>query len=319
MNEKRFKLFMNSIDDDLLEEAQAPRKRSSKRFMIAAVAVAACVCLVVSGSLIHSHNVAKDTLTASDIKEMGYTLPVPDGAKDVVYSKVDNSTSDSSKPIVQVTFVKDKDTYTCRALKTDSAEDISGSGSSYKEKLDWKTGSLDMQLRKTSSGSSSWVGWYSADDSTQWCLSSSDTNALDVLHTAQDIVDTLGYEMAVAPDNATDVTYNAMALDGLTVAETTFVLDGVNYSYRNAATSSVDKNFADISGKPDSDYAVSGTAKVSYCPARVYFNKDGSGKIVWFDVVPGLLYSVTMDKGADKATLVKMAEQLFTPAQGDVG
>jgi hypothetical protein len=46
---------------------------------------------------------------------------------------------------------------------------------------------------------------------------------------------------------------------------------------------------------------------------------DGSGKLVWFDVVPGLLYSLTMSDGASQSALLDMAQQLYTPAQGDVG
>jgi hypothetical protein len=58
---------------------------------------------------------------------------------------------------------------------------------------------------------------------------------------------------------------------------------------------------------------------VSWCPARVYYNAGGEGKIVWFDIVPGLLYSLTMSNGASEKALEEMASQLYTPAQGDVG
>jgi hypothetical protein len=34
---------------------------------------------------------------------------------------------------------------------------------------------------------------------------------------------------------------------------------------------------------------------------------------------PGLLYSLTMSDGASQSALLDMAQQLYTPAQGDVG
>ena len=41
----------------------------------------------------------------------------------------------------------------------------------------------------------------------------------------------------------------------------------------------------------------------------------GEGKIVWFDVVPGICYSLTVDNGASEDSLRSMAESLYTPMQ----
>ena len=61
------------------------------------------------------------------------------------------------------------------------------------------------------------------------------------------------------------------------------------------------------------------TAAVSYCVARLSYEDGGGGKIVWFDPVPGLLYSLSMNSNASAEQLTELAVQLFSPAQGDVG
>ena len=322
MNESRFDTLMRSVDDGLLEEAEAPRKNKGAWKMIAYAAVAACVCIAAVSMLTHpkapggeqTANPVQEA-TEAQITELGYSLPLPDDAKNAAYSTID---SGAALPMAQVTFQSGGQKYTCRALKTESSKDISGISADWAQTLSWKAGTLEMQMNESDADNASWVGWYSADDGTQWCLSAQSADALSVLNTAQQIVDTLGYEMEVAPEGAKNVSYSAMLQDGLTVAETSFTLDGVKYAYRTASTSSVDDNFADISGD-SGKYQVSAATQVGWCNARIYYNMDGSGKLVWFDVVPGLLYSLTMSDGASQSALLDMAQQLYTPAQGDVG
>lgn len=326
MKEERFNKVMHAVDDDLLEEAKAPRKRSNLWWKITAGAVAACLCIAAVSILAQNKadntqntgaQLANPMVTAADIAALGYSLPVPADAQETTYTTIDQGT-DSSVPIAQVKFLENGQEYTCRTLKAQSATDISGLHATWTDSLDWTAGTLQLQLRQSSDENAAWFGWYSPKDSTQWCISGPDGDGLALLHTAQEIVDSLGYEMEVAPDQAQDVCYNAFKLNGLTVAETAFTLNGTSYAYRTAATADTSTDFADISGKDDT-YAVSATAKVGYCSARLYYTEGGSGKIVWFDVVPGLLYSVSMSDGASQSALLDMANQLFTPAQGDVG
>ena len=364
MNKDNFDKMMHSVDDDLLEEAAAPRRKNTRALRIAVGALAACFCVsagvlfftsalrkgsgqtavqseqtVAQSGQTAAQNTAAGTTaavanpvhetTADALTKLGYTLPLPSDAKDAVYSTIDQTASSDqtgnaagstaqNAPIAQVTFTRDGKEYTCRALKASAVTDISGIFADWTENLDWTAGKLLLQLRRSTTDSLSWFGWFSQDDDMQWCLSWNDADSLSLMHTAQQIVDTLGYEMEVAPDGAKDIAYQAFTLDKLTVAETTFTMDGISYAYRTASTSDVSKDFADISGT-GKDYAVSEDGKVSYCPARIYYNADGSGKIVWFDVVPGLLYSLSMDHGASSSALKTMAEKLFVPAQGDVG
>ncbi|MGM9619475.1 MAG: hypothetical protein ACI3W8_06565 [Oscillospiraceae bacterium] len=320
MNQKRFETWMKAVDDDLLEEAQRPMKK--KRSGLYAVgATAACFALLLS-VLAFSHWNARENVqtpspiqesTAAELQQLGYYIPLPEDAESVVYSLID---SGGETPMAEVDFEREGQAYYCRALMTAQAEDISGIYANWTESLDWNVGTLTLQLRQAEDGTA-YVGWYAPETGVQWCVGG-EGDGLSLLHTAQQIVEALGYDMTVAPENAQEVVYNAFALDGLTVGETAFSLDGVAYSYRTAATGVIEEDFADISGMKQS-FLRELSGQVLYCPARLSFDEGGQGKIVWFDVVPGLLYSLSMDHGASEAALQSMAEQLFTPAQGEVG
>lgn len=324
MNNKRFRRLMDSVDPELLEEAKEPPRRSRKHFGSLA-AMAACFVLLVGGVMIfQSRDSAQDpqqgtaqlanpiqTVTAAEVAQLGYRIPLPAEAQKTKYQLI--TLSQDTTPMAQVSFLVNDRDYTCRAVKTEQAEDISGIYQEWTESIDWAIGELQMQMRKAADAA--WVGWFSATDGVQWCLSGDPDS---VLFTAQEIVETLGYQMAVAPDGADQVVYDVLTLDGLAVGETIFVLDGVSYTYRTAATTEITGDFADISGLTDA-YPVHETAAVSYCDARLSYEEGGSGKLVWFDPVPSLLYSLSMDSNASADTLMQMAVLLFSPAQGDVG
>ena len=162
--------------------------------------------------------------------------------------------------------------------------------------LSWDAGKLDIQL--LSSPSSTSVSWYHQE----------------VLTTASKILRATGLDVTVAPDNAENVTYNAFRMDGLTVAETTFQIDGITYTYRMAGTSELLENITDISGMAGPfDQVAAG--EIHWCKAKIIFNDNGQGKILWFDLVPGILYSVSMDSGASVEGLLNIAYSLFEPAQ----
>ena len=324
MNNNRFRRLMDSVDPELLEEAKEPPRRSRKRFGTLA-AMAACFVLLVGGVMIFQYRDSTQdpqqgttqlanpvqTVTAAEVAQLGYRIPLPAEAQDTKYQLI--TLSQDTTPMAQVSFLVNNRTYTCRAAKAEQAEDISGIYQEWAESLDWAIGELQMQMRKAAD--SAWVGWFSSTDGVQWCLSGDPDS---ILITAQEIVETLGYQMAVAPDGAEQVVYDVLMLDGLAVGETTFVLDGISYTYRTAATPEITADFADISGLT-TPHPVNESTAVSYCDARLSYEDGGNGKIVWFDPVPGLLYSLSMDSGASADALTEMAMQLFSPAQGDVG
>lgn len=327
MNQRRFEIWTHAIQDDFLEEAQTPVRHRSMHIRIAAGAAAACLCLIIGGVMWYHTgrggllpeqdrtqlSSPMQSVTKAELTQLGYTLPLPSGAQNAAYSTI-SPDEGSSVPMAQVTFLQNGQTYTYRALQTEAVQDISGIYSDWTETLDWQADTLAMQLRKSSDDSAAWVGWYSPSEQTQWCLSGTGENALTLLHTAQEIVDALGYNITAAPEGAEDILYSAFSMDGLTVAETTFLLNGVHYIYRMAETSDVSPDFSDISGDA-SVYDSHAESEVLWCPARIDYTESGGGKIIWFDVVPGLLYSLVMESGASADALLKMAETVFTPAQ----
>lgn len=339
MNKKRFDLLMEAVDDDLLEEAQRPLRRSRSRLW-AAGSLAACVCILIAGYLVLRPGTGPEQsadqppaddpvpfsgytqivnpvheATAAEVAQLGYVMPLPAEARSVSYALIDQGT-DGETPMAEASFEQGGKAYTCRALKTAHAEDISGIYANWTECLDWNAGTLDLQLRQAEDDTA-WVGWYSAEEDTQWCLSGEE-DAHSLLHTAQFIVETLGFDLAVAPEEAEDVVYNAFALGDLIVGETTFLLDGVRCSCRTAATLLIEEDFADISGL-EGTFQSNTAAQVGWCLAKLAYDEGGAGKIIWFDAAPGLLYSLSMDRGASENALLEMAEQLFAPAQGEVG
>ena len=124
MNERtytRFMLFMNAVDDDLLEEAMAIPKRLRVHWKGLA-AVAACLC-VVFGALFWQGRtpVAPESIvTAADLAGYGYMLPLPADIQNVIY---DLLPSPSETPIAQAEFDRGGHAVTLRAwsLWTSSA------------------------------------------------------------------------------------------------------------------------------------------------------------------------------------------------------
>ena len=73
-------------------------------------------------------------------------------------------------------------------------------------------------------------------------------------------------------------------------------------------------DFADISGM-EGPFGQNTEGEVLWCSAKLSFDEGGQGKIVWFDVVPGILYSLRAESGASADMLQNMAVQLFEPVQ----
>lgn len=296
----KFRTLMNAVDDDLLEEAMMVERRKRPLPWIAA-AVAACLLLVVGSLMLPSRGVPLATLSG-----MGYDMKLPEKAEHIRYEII----SIHDREAAQASFVIRDTKYVYQAVKTEVRQPLSDSS----EVLSWNVGNVDIQL--SSSGASTSVSWYWEEEQTQWYLTA-DADSLEVLTTASQILRATGLNVAVAPADARNITYNAFLLEGLTVAETTFELDGITYAYRMAATMELGEDFADISGI-DSPFAESIEGQVLWCRAKLRFDRGGRGKVVWFDVVPGILYSLSMDDGADEAALLDLATELFVPAQEEI-
>ena len=251
------------------------------------------------------------SVTEAELEKLGYTMVLPEGASGASYGIIDSGSG--GVPLAQVDFSYQEDSYTLRALKSGESADISGLYADWGEALEWQSGQLSIQYNSTDG--MGWIGWY--DGETQWCLSAGDGADAPLVNTAYSIMQTLGYDVDVAPEGASDVVYSAEPRDGLAVASCAFTLDGVRWTYSMAATGQVELPFQDISGLPD--YAVTEDAKILWCPAVISYDESGAGKITWFDAAPGLVYSLSADSGASRDALLDMVNRLFTPAQGEAG
>lgn len=301
----RFLLFMSSVDDGLLEDALAVPKRRVRWKSLAAAA--ACLCVVFG--VLFWFAASESGVTAADLAGYGYELPLPSDARDVRYDLLPSS---SEIPIAQAEFDQDGHAVTLRAWKTEQSQDIFDSGETWTNQMDWNDGNTALSLR--SNAQTAQVSWYS--NQIQWSVRSDMTTA-DLLDTVDSIFSALGYQLSHAPEGARDIHYNAFHLDGLAVGETTFTLDGAHCAYRIAPTYETSPDFADISGM-EGDYAQHAEAEVGWCSARLDWNDGGAGKVVWFDPVPGQLYSLSVDAGASREGLLDLAGQLFIPTQDEL-
>jgi len=331
----RFMLFMTAVDDDLLEEALCPevakvQSRESRwmntvedeLLMEAApsrahklpwkgLIAAAALCLCVTAGLLfwQSRTPAptENTITIEDLTNLGYQLPIPEDAQNVRYDLLPTQT----ELIAQAEFDRGGRTVTLRALRSDQGRDIFDANQVWTDEVNWTAGGTALTLR--SNDQTAQVSWYA--DETQWAVQGEMTPA-DLLDTVDAIFSALGTQLSRAPEGADDVHYNAFYLDDLPVGETAFTLNGVSCVYRIAPTYDTSADFADISGV-EGDFAHRAEGEVAWCPARLAWDEGGAGKVVWFDVVPGQLFSLTVDSGASEEGLLELANALFAPAQGE--
>ena len=320
MNERKFEVFQHSADQTMLEEAQIPMKK--KNYRTRAAAMAACVCLIAAAALIwQPWNTSPKNAdggqtqipnpwsgaTLEDIRAMGYNMVLPDGAEDITFTAL--NADENGADMVEADYTLGGVEYTCRVSRTTEPEDISGLYETWDQDLSWTVG--DAQLRMCTNNLTGYVSWYLPDEGQQWCVSSSSSDA-KLLQNAEILAQGLGQELATAPDGAEDVVISVFSLDGRTVAETAFTMNGARWTYRTAPG---DLELVDISGLDDFSAAASGS--VSYCDAQLSYDEGGAGKIIWFDIVPGVEYSLSVDSGADERSLLEMANALFVPMQGD--
>ncbi|MBQ0065124.1 MAG: hypothetical protein KBT48_05125 [Firmicutes bacterium] len=129
------------------------------------------------------------------------------------------------------------------------------------------------------------------------------------------------------PKEASDVKYNIIGeTEEHPIAEVEFTLNGKKMYLRAQSTQLLPAN-PSASQEELEKYNISGLnyewdttqqEKVKYCEGFIFVNtKEGAGYIMWEDVVPGILYNLGMEKGADAQTLIETANQVFVSAQGD--
>ena len=218
-------------------------------------------------------------------------------------------TTHTDREAAQASFLLEDTAYVYYTVKTLEPQPLPQSADA--QVLSWNSGDLGIQLLSSDTGTS--VSWYQQEQQTQ-CYLTASADTRQVLTTASQILRATGLDVTGVPEGAENVTYNAFLLDGLAVAETTFRLGGNTCAYRMSATLELLEDFKDISGLTEPFEEVA-AGEILWCRAKLSFNEGGQGKIIWFDVVPGILYSLSMDSGASEEALLELANQLFVPAQ----
>ena len=321
MNAKKFEAFQRAADIELLEEAQTAPKRSGgwQKFVL----TAACLCVVASAAAVWQpwNTSSKKTgdqsqlpdpwsdTTIENIRAMGFDMVLPDGAEDITFTAL--NAGENGADMVEADYTLGGIEYTCRAAKRSESEDISDLYETWDQNLSWTVGKAQLQM--CTNHLTGYVSWFLPEEGQQWCVSSSSSDAR-LLENARILAAGLGQELATAPEGAENVVISVFSQDGRTVAETAFTISGARWTYRTAPG---DLDLVDISGLDDCSTAASGS--VGYCSARLSYDEGGAGKIIWFDIVPGVEYSLSVESGASEDSLIAMANELFTPLQGEAG
>lgn len=165
-------------------------------------------------------------------------------------------------------------------------------------------------------------------------------NPVHECESADDLTQATGISLD-APEGATDVSYaylDPAEEGGQQIAQVQFTLDGQEYCYRCQMTDEVSiYGNKDVEANPEAlmtelneqtntgaqlaglycEWSCAGTTTVSYCDAVCAFNEGKEGFVAWLDVVPGALYSLSVDNGADQSKLEEVAKKCFAPMQGD--
>lgn len=248
MKQNRFKLWMQAVDNELLEEAQKPYCRKYT-FIYRIGAVAACLVLVITAVTLTQRKKAESlqmpnpvtSASAEEIQHLGYSVPLPKDAENPSYYIIDMG-KDSAK-MAEVDFEQNGTEYSCRALKSNTVQDISGLNYEWAKSEDWSGEDISVQLRQ--SDDVAWVGWYAFGAGVQWCISGGN-NALQLLDTAQTIVENLGYTMPLYPLESAE---SAVADGGYAVAfsaadlkktEDGYTLTAEIYDYDRYETEEID-------------------------------------------------------------------------------
>ena len=322
MNDNRMKRWMDAIDDDLLEEAQRPLPRSgaARRWG----ALAACFCAAALALALWQPWSAGNGETADcgsaggfnamdksfpvamapvlDAEPLSASLALPEGAS---LTSDYQWRQDGEGAVTGVS---------CTVLLDGYDYDYSAAYAS--QPLPAPDGTLPtdtyqvngLTLLVYDDGA---VGWYDTSAGIQWYCVAWDGGA--PLVTAFTLMDAQYYTVPTAPEGADVLSYDLFDLDGSTVTEVSFTLDGVTWHYRMAPTLDVSETIPDISDFTGGSLTAEG--RLRWCPTVLRWDAGGAGCIIWRDIAPGLAYSLTADTGASEKTLADMAALVFKPAQ----
>jgi len=318
VNGIKFYRAIGGIDDEFILEAARAQKKS-KVMLKYFLAVAACFCLIIIGNFVWkpwaNTNPVRECSAAEIHNLLGCDMGVPVKASDVSYSIITLENS-NGHDMAQAKFTLNDLTYTYRVLKTYAPKDISDASYDWDSTSECSIAGVPG-LISFADGATGKIEWYCKDDGFQRCLLTNDNPMKDsLLVTADQIMDTLGYDMDVAPKGSKDVKYSITDMGKAhynNMAETVFTINGIHCSYRTLGTDKME-NITAI----EKEWKCRAEAEIGWCSAKLYWDEGKDGYILWYDAAPGLLYSLYIDSSASQDKLISMAKELYKPAQGDV-
>ena len=158
--------------------------------------------------------------------------------------------------------------------------------------------------------------------------------------TEEELVQVTGIGLK-APEGAENAAYYYIDSEDAPISQVMFTLGKKAYCYRaqpvsatslsGFAAENIDASAVDLSDELNAaaqagaslagyfgDWECAGLTDVAGSREGVFaFNDGKDGFIAWLDVVPGVMYSLSMSKGASQMLLQETAELCFVPLQGD--
>lgn len=126
--------------------------------------------------------------------------------------------------------------------------------------------------------------------------------------TYDEILDELGIRLKV-PDDAGDVIYQIIDFEEEpSIAEAKFKLGKVNCTYRVRSATEQE----DITGAYY-NWNVNKEIEIAYCSGEISYIEGKEGICLWYDTVPGLMYSIFVDMDATEELLVEIANKVYIP------
>ncbi len=314
MNEDRIRLWMDAIDDELLEEAQRPLHRGGAVLRWGGLAACLCAAALTVGLWQPWNGVAQtaDEAAFSAVEDaavssvspdpLSASLTLPENGELVSAYDLHRDAAGAVSSVSCTVSLNGADyAYTAAyAAQPMTAPDGTQPADT------WQLGGLTLLLYDDGA-----VSWYDADKGIQWyCVAAEDG---EPLMTAFALMDAQYYSVPSAPEGAELTDYELFELDGMTVTGVSFTLDNRSWCYRMASTADVTDNIPDISQFEGGSLTAEGT--VRWCTTALRWDEGGAGCVIWKDIVPGLTYSLTVDTGAAETLLCDTAALVFKPAQ----
>lgn len=124
--------------------------------------------------------------------------------------------------------------------------------------------------------------------------------------TPQEIIETIGVKFN-EPKNVSEIKYFIISNQ---VAQMNFIKDGISFTARIKPAN----QFEDISGMYF-NWNNEQDCKIAWCSGKIYFMNDAENKnpgiCIWYDVAPGLMYSLSMDDKSNPEILLSLANEIY--------